>query len=375
MKTETYVLQGSTPGRTHQLTVLRFGQGLSGPKMYVQAGLHADEAPGMLVADVLRRRLAELEHAGQLRGEFVLVPSANPIGLGQHLMGQAVGRFELASGLNFNRNFPHLTDAALKRLDDDEVLGTDPVANQVAVRNALRSACEVEPQETEGQHLRKLLLSLALPCETVLDLHCDGESVVHLYTGTPLAPRCSPLAELLGAKALLTAEDSGDHPFDEALSRPWWEIQRAKPNSPIGPGCLSVTVELRGETDVSEELARTDAQAILAFAALQGCVELQGAEGSPQHALVKPTPLAGVEPLLAPISGVLAFTKEPGQWVAAGEEVARVVEPTSGQTSPIRASREGLLFARVAHRVTVAGRRVAKIAGREAFRSGVLLSP
>lgn len=36
-------------------------------QVYIQASLHADELPGMLVAWHLKQRLAELEAAGRLR--------------------------------------------------------------------------------------------------------------------------------------------------------------------------------------------------------------------------------------------------------------------------------------------------------------------
>jgi uncharacterized protein len=375
MTRQTITLKGGTPGRTHHLVVHRFGQSLGGPKMYVQAGLHADEPPGLLVTQVLAQRLSELEQAGHLRGEFVLVPAANPIGLGQSIMGQALGRFALSDGLNFNRGFAHLSAAALARLDATQALGDDPRANRVAVRAALIAESELLSEQSESQHLRKVLLQLALPCDTVLDLHCDAESVLHIYTGTPLAQACGPLAELIGARAVLTAEDSGDHPFDEALSRPWWEIQRARRNAPLGEGVLSATVELRGEADVSDDLAQADAQAILAFAALRGVLELPDAQTSLVHPAVEPTPLAGVEPLTAPISGVVVFEKRPGDAIVAGDTIARVFDPITGQTCSVQAQRAGLLYARIAQRTVLAGRRLGKIAGRDAFRTGVLLSP
>ena len=50
----------------------------------------------MLVATLLRRKIAALETAGKLRGEVVIVPVPNPIGLSQHVFGDHLGRFEPA---------------------------------------------------------------------------------------------------------------------------------------------------------------------------------------------------------------------------------------------------------------------------------------
>ena len=46
------------PGSPYRLTVLRFGEAGTGKKAYVQAGLHADEFPGMLVLRILAGHLA-----------------------------------------------------------------------------------------------------------------------------------------------------------------------------------------------------------------------------------------------------------------------------------------------------------------------------
>ncbi len=54
--------------------------------------------PGMLVAWHLKQRLAELEAAGRLRSQIVLVPVANPVGLEQVLMDVPLGRYEMESG-------------------------------------------------------------------------------------------------------------------------------------------------------------------------------------------------------------------------------------------------------------------------------------
>jgi len=51
-------------GTSRAVTVHRYGQPGARPKAYVQAGLHADELPGMLAAHHLLRRLDALDAAG-----------------------------------------------------------------------------------------------------------------------------------------------------------------------------------------------------------------------------------------------------------------------------------------------------------------------
>ena len=65
-----HLLPWSCLGTQRTLSVFSFGSGER--KAYIQASLHADELPGMRVAVALKRRLRELEQAGQLRGVIEL---------------------------------------------------------------------------------------------------------------------------------------------------------------------------------------------------------------------------------------------------------------------------------------------------------------
>ncbi|RLM49856.1 deacylase, partial [Halobellus sp. Atlit-31R] len=168
---------------------------------------------------------------------------------------------------------------------------------------------------------------------------------------------------------LLLSSASGGAPFDEACSRLWWELaEHFGPDTPVPPACTAVTVELRGEMNVRYDLAEQDAQALLQFLAREGLLDIPLADlPAPQ---CDPTPLAGVEPLHAPQSGVLVFLKELGDRVAAGDAVADIVNPVSGATSTLHAGQDGLLFASTAHRHLLRGMQVCKIAGAAPFRSG-----
>ncbi|TFW09892.1 succinylglutamate desuccinylase, partial [Oxalobacteraceae bacterium OM1] len=101
-------LPAPCPGTQRDIVSFHYGTP-GGRKAYLQASLHADELPGMLVAHHVRARLAQLEAAGRIDGEIVVVPVANPVGVAQVVQGSPFGRFDLASGINFNRGFKHLT--------------------------------------------------------------------------------------------------------------------------------------------------------------------------------------------------------------------------------------------------------------------------
>ncbi len=354
-----------------QLASFHFGTPGSGKKVYIQAALHADEVPGMLVAQFLRTELLALEAAGKIRGEVILVPAANPIGLAQAIHGAPFGRFDLSTGTNFNRDYKHVAADLQQSLEG--LLGPDADANVALIRAHARDVVEALKPQTDADALKKILLGMAIDADIVLDLHCDNDAVLHIYAGTPLAEAAAPLAALMQAHALLLAREAGGEPFDEACSRLWWDLPaHFGPAFPIPAACLSMTVELRGEMDVSYDYAKKDAHALLQFLAHAGVLELERAPLPP--ALCAATPLEGVEPIAAPHAGVLVFVRQLGERVQAGDAIADLIDPVSGATTTLRCSVDGVFFARTAHRHLLRGMAVGKIAGPVAFRAGKLLS-
>jgi predicted deacylase len=354
---------------TFHLASFHFGAPGTGKKVYIQASLHADEVPAMLVAHFLRAGLERLERERRIKGEVILVPAANPIGLSQAIQGAPFGRFDLATGTNFNRAYKHVAEELKAALEGK--LGQDAAANTALIRaQARHSVAEWAPADNAGL-LKKELLSMAIDADIVLDLHCDNQAVMHMYAGEPLADAVQPLAALLGARALLLARESGGEPFDEACSRLWWELAAHFPQAAIAPACVAVTIELRGENDVNYEYAAHDAQAILQYLAHAGVLDIPP-EPLPVP-LCTPTPLEGVEPLSAPHSGVLVFHKKLGDRVNAGDAIADLVNPVSGNVTTLRPARGGIFFASTAHRHLLRGMHVCKLAGAAAFRSGDLL--
>ena len=375
MPIQTHPIADEPGIAAYQLTSCHYGSARSGTgsgrKAYIQASLHADEVPAMLVAHVLRRELERLDAEGRIHGEVILVPAANPIGLSQLVQGTPFGRFDLGTGINFNRDFLHVAGELKATLAGR--LGSDAARNVATIRAEAHAAVARWDVSGATAVLKKTLLSMAIDADVVLDLHCDNEALLHMYAGTAMAARTEPLAALLGARALLLSGASGGEPFDEACSRVWWDLaDHFGPAIPIPPACAAITVELRGEMDVRYDYAERDAQALLQYLAHEDVLELPPA--APPDALCAATPLEGVEPLYAPQSGVLVFLKALGDQVLAGEAVADIVNPVSGVTTTLRAQRGGLLFASTAHRHLLRGMQVCKLAGATPFRSGSLLS-
>ncbi len=370
MQKKIHPLIAPSLGTERTLTSFHYGPE-GGQKVYVQSSLHADELPGMLVAWELRRKLDALEAAGKLKAEFVVVPVPNPIGLNQHVLGQLIGRFETNTATNFNRNFYDLTALVSPRIEGR--LTGDANANLRAVRQTMREALDAQTPRTELESQRLALQRLSFDADIVLDLHCDFEGAMHLYTNPELWHDVEPLARYLDAKASLLALNSIGNPFDEIHSFCWSELRaRFGSRFPIPNGSISVTVELRGQADVSYGHAEHDSQAIVEYVTQRGLID-----GTPAHLppLAFPaTPLSGTEPLIAPISGVLVFRTPAGIWIEPGQEIADIVDPLTGRVETVCAGTAGVLYARHRTRFATAGMEVARIAGAKPMRTGSLLS-
>lgn len=360
----------SLPGiEGRQIRVFRFGRQGARPKAYLQAGLHADELPGMLALRTLIDLLTERAARGAILGEIVIIPAANPIGLSQHKGDMLIGRSDLASDRNFNRGFPDL--AALAQ----HSLGDAPRETSVdAIRAAMGDGLGALSPSDGVDALQQVLMAHAFDADIVLDVHADNEALLHLYTLPQFWPAAHDLAAELDARAVLLCEDSGGASFDEALSAPWLRLARAWPEATVPAACFAATVELRSNNDVDADLAARDARALLRFLQRRGVVA--GEAGALPRLLCKATDLAAMQQVKAPIEGLVVYRRRLGDSVRAGDVVAEIVSPF-GPRAEVLAQTDGLLFARHNQPWAWPGRIIGKIAGDQPLpdRVGNLLSP
>jgi uncharacterized protein len=369
MKKQSIPLLSPAIGTHRELVSFHFGPADSGQKIFVSSTLHADETPAMLTNVLLKRRLLELEAQGALTAEIVLVPVANPVGLGQSVLGQFVGRFDLHSGKNFNRHFLQF-DKLIERAK--ETLGADPVANIQMVRQYMREELERQKPLTEFESLQLALLKLSFDADVVIDLHCSLEAVMHVYTSEAAWADFEPLARYLGARASLLATDSGAGAFDETHSLLWWQLQQRLPDTtPVDTGTIAVTVECRGQRDVSYAVAQQDADAIIHYLTWRKAIR---GEAQPLPELLAPaTPLAGSEQFYAPVSGILVHRANIGDMIRAGDPLFDIVDPLTDETTTITSNTEGVFYMRRAIRFVTAGAPLGRVTGTQPIRSGVLL--
>ena len=74
---EDHPLPAASMGNKRSVKVIRYGNRAGGGKIYIQAGLHADEPPGLVVMHHLIEWLDGADQKGVITGEIVLVPVWN----------------------------------------------------------------------------------------------------------------------------------------------------------------------------------------------------------------------------------------------------------------------------------------------------------
>jgi predicted deacylase len=363
------VLPGDAPGQSTTLYWYTVGPEEAPTKVYMQAALHADEQPGTMAIHHLLPKLRDADAAGKLRARFVIFPSVNPLGLGKRVLRRHIGRYDLETGINYNRRWPDLYPAVAESLVGK--LGPDAKANVAAIRKAVGAWLDSQEPLTAAQKLRLHVMKFAYDADIVLDLHCDDESLMHIFTSPDLKPGLQDLADRMGVAATLTAEDSGGGSFDEVLPSLYRKAQRANPDHPIPIACESATLEYRGQADTHDALGKLDAQGLFDFFAGRGLVDMPvsgPAVGSPP-----PVPFEATEVLRTDAPGLLAYRVELGDKVKVGDVVVDLIAMDGPEAfiarRPIHAGTDGIILSRASAKFVAAGSSIAKIVGDKVLPS------
>jgi predicted deacylase len=369
-------LLGDTPGRSTELNYFRIGPQDAARKVYLQAALHADEQPGIMVLHHLLPLLQAADRAGELKARFVVFPMVNPLGMGDIEFGQHQGRYNRASGVNHNRDWPVLYDAVGEGLAAK--LGSDSATNIQLVRAALRDWAESLPQLSAFDQWRQCVVTEACDADYVFDLHCDNDSLLHIFSIPQLAGNMQQLADWSGAAATMLAEDSGGGSFDEVWPAIWLRLAKECADKPLPLPVVSCTLEYRGQGDTFDEMNRQDALNLYGYFQEQGLIE-----GEPLGTKVEAragTDLRATEYLRAPRAGLLAYRVELGDWVEKGDAIADLIaldgEGAFVDRMPLLAGTAGQVISRKITKYVWAGANVSKIVGSEIIetRVGSLLS-
>ena len=369
-------LTGDSPGRSTELNYFRIGPEDAVKKVYLQAALHADEQPGIMVLHHLLPLLRAADVAGELKARFVVFPMANPLGMGDIEFGQHQGRYNRGSGVNHNRDWPVLYDAVGDGLAAK--LGSDADENIQSVRSALRDWAESLPRVSAFDQWRQCVVAEACDADYVFDLHCDYDSLLHIFSIPQLADNMQQLANWTGAAATMLAEDSGGGSFDEVWPAIWLRLANECVDKPVPLPVVTCTLEYRGQGDTFDELNRQDAHNLYGYFQEQGLIggTSLGVKGEARAG----TDLRATEYLRAPQAGLLAYCVELGDRVEKGDRIADLIRLDGDgafvDRMPLLSGTAGQVISRKITKYVWAGANVSKIVGSEIIetRVGSLLS-
>jgi hypothetical protein len=369
------VIAGDTPGISTRLYWYTVGPDDADTRIHLQAALHADEQPGTMALHHLLPWLRDADAAGQLQAHFTIFPSVNPLGLANFSLRHHIGRYDIETGVNYNRRWPDLypliSAAIAGKLTDDGH------ANIAIIRAAVADWIDSQQPRTAIQQLRLLVLKSAAAADIVLDLHCDDDSLKHIFTSPELMPGLQDLADWMGVAATLTAEDSGGGSFDEVLPTLYRKARLAHPEHPIPQGAETATLEYRGRADSFDAIGREDAAGLFGFFATRGLI---AADPGPRPAPAPgPTLFEATEVLRAEAPGLLAYRVELGERVRKGQPIADLIAMDGPEAfmarRPILAGTDGFVLSRVIGKYVARGASIAKIVGTEILpaRAGAYL--
>jgi len=360
---ESINLVSASAGTQTSIKFHRFGP-TGGKKVYIQAGLHADEHPGLLVAQHLIAQLIQLEAAQALQAEIIVVPFANPTGLRQRIFGLVAGRCDWHTGRNFNRAMAVDSSELLTSIANQ--LSNNEHNNSSLLRAALINTINSRNSLLEIDQIHKALLSLSIDAHCVLDLHCDVIALPHLFYGTHQREQGQSLARCLGYDICLEEDVTGTVAFDGTHTQPWVTAQNHFKDKPFADPCFAATIELRGHADVSQKLAKQDSQGILNFLTEQQYLTFNQDNEHP----TSQQQIHGVDQIRliqAPCSGIVTYATDLGANLNKGDLIAEVVllDKTSPERIAVTAPCSGRLFSQTDLYFTTPGQTIGMIATNE----------
>ncbi len=363
------ILNGDSPGKTTEINYFRIGPQRTEKKVYLQAALHADEQPGILVLHHLLEMLRLADQSGELKAEFVLFPMVNPLGMSDIEFGQHQGRYDRDSGINHNRQWPDVYAAVGDQLGDK--LGQDEAENIKLVRETVGTWLKGLPSVKARDQWRQLVISESYDADYVFDLHCDDESLLYIYAVPQVAESMQQLANYSAAMATLLAEDGGGNSFDEVWPGLWIKLAQHYQDRAIPLPVKACTLEYRGRMDTFDDLNRQDADNLFGYFQAEGLIG-GPAKGKPIKA-PPATDLRAMEIVRAEHAGLVAYHVELGESVAAGQQIAELIHLDGEQAmvgrTPVLAGTAGLILSRNTHKYVWRGAVISKIVGDDIIKS------
>jgi uncharacterized protein len=292
----THPVQQRPSGEVYAIHAYHLEGSRPGPRIYIQANVHGPEICGTAV---LLQLMHDLEKLPDCKGRITIVPSANPVGLNQVTYNGMIGRYNVQSGINWNRIF------SVPRT----------FASEAEDRTYWQERRDSANRSVEAVLAAELRL-LAAGAEYVLDIHTTGVACAeHLFTFSWMHDTYARLGTPFHIEI---PADSPVGAFDESMVLPYL----ATLGKDLAPKAATWEIHHHGHVDAAVVAARV-VQLKRWIAAVQGTVTAPTVETQPRRFT------DGVH-LNAPLAGYYEWHAAIGAEVPKGAVYARVYQPWIG---------------------------------------------
>ncbi|NCN27372.1 hypothetical protein GW915_07330 [bacterium] len=327
------------------------------PRVYIQANLHGAETQGNAVIAIL----IEFFKANPPLGTVQLIPMVNPLGINQKVGTHTYGRYHPAEGENYNRAYQDISlqidfDGLIEDFSGLSIGELDDRFKTLIQESLNKKRVELSQYGLSyNQQLCLLLQQQASKADIVLDLHCDTQSIEHVYAASFELDK----AKDLEFPVIYEIPEKFGGALDEACFMPWVNLSKALnlPN-PVE----SYTLELGCEELWDSSLAAEQGGRILSFLAKRGVVAGgDSLKSEPVESFV--AKLEKLRKYRSPVGGNIEYYKKPGERVKVGDLLAKIhsFDQNGLKSHSIAARRSGLVMAHLSTSICLEGMKVIQV--------------
>lgn len=269
-KERIQVSQSSTGDDIYVEKITIKGTDLKAPSVYMQASMHASELQG----NTVMVELLEYFKKYQPKGNVYLIPQCNPIGKDVFIGAGHQGRFDSATGDNFNRyyNYPKIDYKTFVKEYIKSSIEEYKKAFEELLQTQIQKELANEWELSRARRLNLIVQQEAQKADFVLDLHTDTDAITYLYT----AEFAKETAEKFGYKHTLVIDnDQAGGALDEAIFNPWWQLAQEFKKQGRDEYVLKegYTLELGSEEYINFEDAKMQSQGILNYLSSKNIID------------------------------------------------------------------------------------------------------
>jgi hypothetical protein len=326
-KQKIQVSQSSTGEDIFIEKIIIKGSDEKAPSVYMQASMHASELQG----NTVMIELLEYFKKYQPRGDVYLIPQCNPIGKDVFIGAGHQGRFDSATGDNFNRYY-YYPKIDYKRFAEKHINSSTTDYKkafeellQIEIKKELANEWEL----SRARRLNLIAQEEAQKADFVLDLHTDTDAITYLYT----AEFAKETAEKFGYRHTLVIDnDKADGALDEAIFCPWWHLSHAFKELGRDEEVLKegYTLELGSEEYINFEDAKMQAQGVLNYLSHKNIID-SPFETNLLHKDITHTEISNYKHIKAVEGGLYEWFIKAGDSFQAGEVIGQYIQ-TSAMT-------------------------------------------